>query len=86
MTKDMFYNKSGTLTTYAFNCGYLETKQVGEAFIQLYKDSCWHVRISRKNSPLVWECYENLTDARKAFRASVRKTRMNEACLAAISK
>ena len=34
-----FYNKDGTLTAYSFACGYVETFEIGENRIRLYKDS-----------------------------------------------
>lgn len=59
-----FRNKNGSLTPYAFACGYIETAPNG---FQLFKDGCWHVRRSHAE----WESFDGprgLTEARAHFR------------------
>jgi len=68
--KDKFKNKSGTLTTYAFACGYIETRQTGAVEVQLFRDgAAWHV-IARDDNRgrFLWECFDLLTPARAFFR------------------
>ena len=67
-----FNNKNGTLTPYAFACGYIETKplQTEGGKAQLFLDGgCWHVQ-ARDNvrGRFVWECFDRLTPARAFFR------------------
>lgn len=68
----IFYNKSGTLTAYAFACGYYEVKILpacGEA--RLFLDGCWHVTARDDlRGRYVWETFPigQLTKARKFFR------------------
>ena len=66
MTTDLypkFRNKSGTLTPYAFACGYIETR----GGCSLYKDGCWHVK-----TPGKWECFDTLKEARAFFNRAAR--------------
>ena len=66
--KDKFYNKNGSLTMYAFACGYIERKTVGQNTIDLFKDGCWHVQARNNNQGrYLWECFDTLTQARKCF-------------------
>lgn len=67
-----FYNKNGTLTAYAFGCGYIETRPLqtegGEA--RLFRDGAvWHVQArDDKRGRFVWECFDLLSPARAFFR------------------
>jgi len=67
-----FKNKTGTLTVYAFACGYIETKKLksegGEA--RLYRDgAAWHVTArDDARGRFLWECFDLLTPARDFFR------------------
>jgi hypothetical protein len=51
-----FYNKNGTLTAYAFACGYVETK----GNYRLYRDGCFHVQ-----GEGIWLTFGSLTLARR---------------------
>lgn len=69
--KDQFKNKNGTLTAYAFACGYIETKPLpaigGE--VRLFREgACWHVQ-ARDDSRgrFLWEFFDKLTPARSFF-------------------
>lgn len=70
--KDKFKNKDGTLTQYAFMCGYMESIDRDEKRLQLYQDGLYHVRAIVMGSPR-WESFERLTEARKFFRQMKRE-------------
>jgi len=59
--KDKFKNKNGSLTMYAFACGYIQSSKEG---VRLYKDGCWHVTGEVENG---WQCFDTLSEARKGF-------------------
>lgn len=64
-------NKNGTLTAYAFACGYIETRPIqapgGE--VRLFLDgACWHVQARDDNRGIfTWESFDLLTHARVFF-------------------
>jgi hypothetical protein len=58
-----FENKDGTLTAYAFACGYVQRK--GE--YKLFEDGCFHVQ-----GLGIWQTFSTLTEARKALNAFAR--------------
>lgn len=69
--KNKFRNKNGSLSVYAFACGYIETKPLptagGEA--RLFRDGgVWAVQ-ARDDSRgrFLWECFDTLTPARSFF-------------------
>lgn len=72
MNNPKFTNSTGTLTTYAFACGYVETRPLtaagGEA--RLFRDGAmWHVQArDDARGRFVWECFDRLTPARAFFR------------------
>lgn len=72
MSTPKFHNKNGTLTAYAFACGYIEKRTLatdgGEA--TLYRDgACWHVQArDDARGRFLWECFDTLTPARAFFR------------------
>ena len=72
--KTLFKNKSGSLTRYAFSCGYIEQKETDAITLQLYLDGVWHVRAYDydNNVRLCWECFDKLTDARAFFKKQTR--------------
>ena len=64
----VFYNKSGTLTVYAFACGYIEQRKERNKIVSLFKEGCWHVQARDDDrGRYVWECFDTLTKARKFF-------------------
>ena len=70
-----FNNKDGSLTAYGFLCGYIQSKTYStgkdEIRVELYHDSCYHVRkfdYREGKEFRVWESFDNLTDARKAYK------------------
>lgn len=73
--KNKFRNKNGDLSLYAFACGYIQEHGnfVGGICTRLYKDGCWHIRTTGLSSVPVWEVKELLTDARKEYRAQIKK-------------
>lgn len=87
MTEPKFRNVDGTLTAYAFACGYVESFTLdGKDYygsdmpgVMLYRDGMWHVKAHNAPFgavPSVWNSFDTLTDARKAFRryrAAIKK-------------
>lgn len=67
--KDKFNNKNGTLTRYAFACGYVEQKINGNARKTLSLDCIWHIKGFDKSGKHFWECFDNLTQARQFYRS-----------------
>jgi hypothetical protein len=60
-----FYNANGSLTKYAFACGYMEKR--GD--ITLFRQhTVMHVAGFTKTGLRVWESFDNLTPARRFFR------------------
>lgn len=74
--KDKFHNANGTLTAYAFACGYVETKplQTEGGEVRLFREgACWHVQArDDARGRFVWECFDLLTPARAFFRQQAR--------------
>lgn len=78
MTDPKFRNANGTLTAYAFRCGYVESFTLdGKEYygtdapgVMLYRDGVWHVKAHSlpHGNARVWNSFDTLTDARKAFR------------------
>lgn len=76
--RDKFRNKNGTLTRYAFACGYVEEYPATDgATVRVFHDggACFHARRSDWKSPgegepnLWWFSSESLTAVRRAARA-----------------
>ena len=68
-----FRNKSGSLTPYAFACGYIETSPEG---VELSKDGCWHVKFCDEKTGLrLWETASLLSEARRIFRSMRSKVK-----------
>lgn len=68
-----FRNKDGSLTVYAFACGYIE-KEFGEDYkgsnwVELYLDGLWHVR-GFSEGVRFWYSFDmgNLRKARQLYR------------------
>lgn len=70
----LFYNKDGTLTRYAFSCGYVETHTPkGEDRTTLtleMEHGVFHVK-GFKGTQRVWESFDRVSEARKALRSKV---------------
>jgi hypothetical protein len=79
-----FYTKAGTLSRYALACGYIENRHVIAKVptIQGYEmqdvrctleadSACFHVRATSADFRL-WDSYESLTEARKAFKKVIK--------------
>jgi hypothetical protein len=70
----MFYNSDGSLTQYAFSCGYIERKE-GQIQGQSYSYSLgkehtvYHVKGFGTRGKHVWESFDTLTAARRLFRS-----------------
>lgn len=67
----LFKNKNGTLTRYAFACGYVEQvdlKVKPYTFKTLALDGLWHVK-GMINGVRFWETFETLTAARKYYNS-----------------
>jgi hypothetical protein len=73
---DKFRTKNGELSQYAFYCGYIQQAENDNVRLQLSWDSaCWKVYAYDFNSHtrLLWECFYNLTEARKLFHNTRKK-------------
>jgi len=74
-----FRNKNGDLSIYAFGCGYVQEHGdfVNGTCTRLYKDGGpgWHIRTTFPygSGGSVWEVYETLTAARRAYREQIKK-------------
>lgn len=73
-----FKNKDGTLTIYAFACGYLEEFDGQFQNVRLWADGCYHVRRAYVNESIhrgyiveSWETFDSLTEARKFYRKEI---------------
>lgn len=69
MADPKFYNKDGSLTQYAFGCGYLEVEKMGtHSRITLGKEhGVYHIK-GFVSDVRVWEVFDHLTPARVLFR------------------
>lgn len=70
--KDKFRNKDGSLTAYAFACGYVQRFELGGMRLGLEHDSCcWQFRLyhAEYQKPIFWRSYPigELTIAKKKF-------------------
>lgn len=88
MTEPRFYNKDGSLTAYAFACGYVQTfaydsadgyYHTAEDAVSLLKPSpggsVWDVQI-RRDGKTDWSQFDTLTEARRYWskvRTAIRK-------------
>lgn len=68
MKDPQFKYKNGSLTPYAFACGYSEERNGWK----LWKDGSWHVRRSFHE----WESYDAFREAREAFKSHTRKRKI----------
>lgn len=66
--KTLFNNKNGSLTKYAFLCGYIEQKETMLNRLSLSLDGVYHVK-GFVNNKRIWETFEKLTDARKFYKS-----------------
>lgn len=64
---DRFHNKDGSLTRYAFACGYVQRETIGNVEVSLYQDGCWHVRYWLGGTRH-WDTFDRLYKARKRYR------------------
>lgn len=72
MSLAKFRNKDGSLTAYAFACGYIQTSPEG---VRLYKDGCWHVMFVNDARERRWESCDSLGEARKVYAKMRREVR-----------
>lgn len=75
-----FSNADGTLTPYAFTCGYVEQTETMGKRLQLYRDGTWHVRLhdhgfdgAPGDGRILWESFSKLGDARALYRSERAK-------------
>ena len=77
-----FHNSTGTLTTYAFACGYIERKETPALRLDLWHEgACYHVRAHNFNegARLFWQSFDRLTDARAFYRRQARALNLTKA-------
>jgi len=75
--KCKFHNKDGSLTRYAFACGYQELTELPKTRIRtkLFWDSCCYAVIQyddKEGKRLCWETFTRLKDARKFYKESLK--------------
>ena len=83
--KTRFRNADGSLTAYAFACGYVEVfgdkHQHSTKYVELYKDGCWHVRYyirgDFRGMKFVWKSFSKLGDARKHYKERIKEIKNN---------
>ena len=64
-----FRNKDGSLTAYAFICGYVQGFDFGEYSLKLrHCMGSYDVEAFDAYKSFYYECFDKLTDARKAYR------------------
>lgn len=71
-----FRNANGTLTPYAFGCGYLETygNRNGTPHASIQREpNDWHVKGFDRDGAHFWESFEKLADARRFARRTAGK-------------
>lgn len=65
--------KDGSLSRYAFTCGYAESCTKGQIRVELYHEyGCYHIQAYNYDLPdcrLVWETTNSLTYARQQYHA-----------------
>lgn len=77
-TTPKFKNADGTLTVYAFGCGYVEETDGPTYGVRLWLDGVWHVRRHHTAPGMAgyiresWESFDTLGDARKFYRKERR--------------
>ncbi len=64
-----------TVTSYEFGCGYIQEYGTENIYLSLYLDGTYHVRVhdTKNNERVLWESFDNLTQARKAFAVELKK-------------
>ena len=71
MNTAKFYNADGSLTAYAFACGYVEKAQKGDNYKTLYKEhNTYHLIMMRGPQRVIWLSYDSneLSKARKDYK------------------
>ena len=77
MPKDcMFYNKDGTLTRYAFSCGYIEKQKNGNKNLSM-RHGVFHVLGQDENGNFVNESFQHVKPARAFLRARGEDEQIN---------
>lgn len=67
-----FYNKSGSLTTYSFACGYVEAK----GGYSLWKEHwCYHIAGKNAAGEIVHKETDSLVEARAIMRKLIREAK-----------
>lgn len=75
MSRPEFKTQAGEHTMYGLSCGYFDRVERGGVAVTLWSEhGIFHVRAHDFNSSvrLLWESFEKLAEARKAFRRHVR--------------
>lgn len=69
--KILFYRKDGSLTRYAFSCGYVQ--KYGDGIVQLWKEHfCYHILTHSSEGQITRSTTDSLTEARRIYAAYVR--------------
>ena len=73
-----FYTKKGWLTAYGLACGYIETVDSDRYTVELFVSGGIHVRAydHEEKYRISWDCYDTISEARKAFSALCRELKV----------
>lgn len=66
--------KNGSLTPYAFACGYIEQVELRGVRTTLWLEGTWHVRQHNFNTHerVFWDSFDTLGAARKRYEQAVK--------------
>lgn len=68
--KTKFYNKDGSLTAYAFACGYIEKTDIDENNRKsMYKEHCTFHVVGFNKGVHFWESFDTLTVTKKYYKS-----------------
>ena len=76
-----FKNKDGQVSPYGFLCGHIQREEAGNTQLDLYADSCYHVRAYDfdEHERLTWESFETLGRARAYWKRCRKALREGKA-------
>lgn len=75
----LFYNKDESLTAYALLCGYIQQAVIGNREVCLYKEGNYSIKVwnTATKTREVWDFYESLTKAKKAYKVAIKQAKLN---------
>ena len=72
---DKFHNQDGSLSNYAFACGYVQEVEIMGVKLQLWKEGLWQVRAHDHHAGrrLFWDSFEKRGDAVRRYNQELRR-------------